>query len=796
MATVSLASTANTLGPRRPGVTPLGIALVVQKRGTQTRGFELERVSRQLRDLNVYVVTITLNSQASRAKWSSALHHALQRAKHAVGDDSVPFIVGGLGDAASLAVELGVAHNAAGIVSFNSYALSIAWSLRHRETTTLLLSTLSAPIWLRSDNALASRIIGETSRHRSIDGTSGQLERELRKFLTASASQWPEELRSRASALAAKTAFAMAMVGGGSTLLAVAKAGAVQRQGDGITAPVAQMSDQPSARKLVGGFAISHRQRLGDSRLRAANVIGTPTFQHGAGYEATRTATTSTVGTTSSHITTPKQTTHTTSHPNVPGPGFTTHTISTSSTWTTTYTATSFPITTGSGGTTYINGPGVAVHNKYKTPSHFHATSQTVPHTNVHTVVQATAATVVNHRTHVHYPNRPKLVTNVTVTPGDSQATVSWTNPSSNGDPADHYIVEYSSDGGTNWSLPLSTQSGSDSSLTVTSLVNGTPYLFRVTAIDASANASSAVSATSAATPEPTTPAAPTGVTVTPGDSQATVSWTNPSSNGDPTAHNEVQYSTDGTNWTTASASISPSATRYKVTGLNNGTAYYFRVIALDGSANASTPDVTLAQVTPEPTLPAAPTNVTITPGNSQVTVSWTNPSSNGDPAVAYLVEYSSDGGITWSTPLRTLSGSDSSLTVTGLASGTSYLFRVAAVDARGASSPWAQTQSPITWSGGAGSTQRAPSAPIHVSAEVKGTQITVRWNAPNSSGSSPITHYTVSFSPGGRRYSVTGRTWLNRVRGFRRNKRYTITIYASNAAGDSPIAVLHNVRG
>ena len=109
MATVSLASTANTLGPRRPGVTPLGIALVVQKRGTQTRGFELERVSRQLRDLNVYVVTITLNSQASRAKWSSALHHALQRAKHAVGDDSVPFIVGGLGDTASLAVELGVA---------------------------------------------------------------------------------------------------------------------------------------------------------------------------------------------------------------------------------------------------------------------------------------------------------------------------------------------------------------------------------------------------------------------------------------------------------------------------------------------------------------------------------------------------------------------------------------------------------------------------------------------------------------------------------------------------------------
>ena len=599
MATVSLACTVHTRGPKRPGVAPLGIAVVVQKRATQTRGFELERVSRQLRDLNVYVVTITLNPQASPAKWSSAVDGALERAKQAVGDASAPVIVGGLGDAASLAAELGVAHNAAGIVSFNSYALSIAWSLRRRDKTTLLLSTLSAPIWLRSDNALASRIIGETSRHRSIDGTSGQLERELRKFLTASASQWPEELRSRASALAAKTAFAMAMVGGGSTLLAVAKAGAVQRHGDGIIAPVAQMSDQPSARKLVGGFAISHRQRLGDSRLRASNVIGTPSFQHGAGYETTRTATTSTVGTTISHITTPKQTSVTISHPSVPGPGTYTHSIATPGTWTTTISATGHTTYTFSGGTTYVAGPGIAVYDSHKTPSHFHATSHPTTHRNVHTVVQATSTSVVNHRTHVHYPNRPKLVTSVGATPGDSQAIVSWTNPSSNGDPADHYIVEYSSDGGTSWSSPLSTQSGSDSSLTVTGLLNG-----------------------------------------------------------------------------------------------------------------------------------------------------------------------------------------------------TSYLFRVAAVDANAFSSSWGETQSPIHWSGASGSTQRAPSAPIHLSVEVKGRKITVRWNAPNSAGSSPITHYTVSFSPGGRRYRVTGRTWINRVRGFNRNKRYTITVYASNAAGDSPIAVLHNVRG
>jgi hypothetical protein len=64
-----------------------------------------------------------------------------------------------------------------------------------------------------------------------------------------------------------------------------------------------------------------------------------------------------------------------------------------------------------------------------------------------------------------------------------------------------------------------------------------------------------------------------------------------------------VQYSTDGTTWTTASATISASATSYSVTGLTNNTTYYFRVMAKDANGAHSTPNTTAVAVVPQTVL-------------------------------------------------------------------------------------------------------------------------------------------------------------------------------------------------
>lgn len=97
-------------------------------------------------------------------------------------------------------------------------------------------------------------------------------------------------------------------------------------------------------------------------------------------------------------------------------------------------------------------------------------------------------------------------------------------------------------------------------------------------------------------------------------------------------------------------------------------------------------------------TVPGAPTGVTATAGNAQATVSWTAPSASADaPVFDYVVQYSSNSGSTWTTVPGGTSATASAV-VTGLTNGSSYTFRVAAVNGIGRGA-WSSASSPVTLS-------------------------------------------------------------------------------------------------
>jgi hypothetical protein len=365
----------------------------------------------------------------------------------------------------------------------------------------------------------------------------------------------------------------------------------------------------------------------------------------------------------------------------------------------------------------------------------------------------------------------PGAPTGVVASALDSSAQVSWTAPASNGGSAitGYTVTPYA---GAVAQTPVAFASTATTQ-TITGLTNGTSYTFRVKATNAAG--SGADSAASAAVTPRTVPGAPSGVTATAGDASATVSWTAPASNGGSavTGYRVTPYI--GIVAQTERV-FSSAATTQTITGLTNGTSYTFRVKAVNSAGSGAESGASPA-VTPR-TLPTAPTAVSGTPGDGQVSLSWTAPSTDGgSPITGYAITPSIG-----STPQPTIAfdSTATAQTVTGLANGTTYTFRVAAVTAAGTGAASAAS---------AGITPRTvPGAPTAVSAVAGDGQATVTWTAPASTGGSPITGYTVTpyvgaaaQAPVAFASTATSQT----ISGLANGTAYTFKVRASNAAGD-----------
>jgi len=265
------------------------------------------------------------------------------------------------------------------------------------------------------------------------------------------------------------------------------------------------------------------------------------------------------------------------------------------------------------------------------------------------------------------------------------------------------------------------------------------------------------------------------------------VSWSAPANtNNNPATSYFVEYKpTSGSTWT----GVSTTSTSFTATGLTGATSYDFRVSAVNTiGTSAATAPVSASTLG---TAPGTPTGLAVTATtSSSVALQWVAPVNSGSsPITSYKLEYKRSTSSTYTA--LTVNGTNT--TVTGLASGATYNFRVSATNINGTSAPTATVNAttPV-----AATTPTAPRS-LSVSATY-GDAIGLRWSAPSNTGGG-LTGYTIQRNIAGV-WTTVGTTSASItsyvVTGLTPSTSNQFQVYASSAAGNGPAASLTATTG
>ncbi len=270
------------------------------------------------------------------------------------------------------------------------------------------------------------------------------------------------------------------------------------------------------------------------------------------------------------------------------------------------------------------------------------------------------------------------------------------------------------------------------------------------------------------------TPDAPEMLVATPSDGQVSLSWNPPTYKGGLAITGYIVYI-----GTSPGAGISlgdiGNVTSYTATSLTNGQTYYFTVAAVNAAGAGA--NATEVSATPH-TVPGAPGAIIPTPGNTQVTLSWSAPGNNGGSAITGYNVY---GGTTsGSGSLIEAIGNVTTYTATGLANGQTYYFTVAAVNAAGAGANATEVSA---------TPHTVPGAPLVLVATSGVLRVVLSWQVPVDNGGSAITGYNIfrSTTAGNEAlFAVIGNVSSYTDTGLSAGQPYYYQVSAINDAGNS----------
>lgn len=203
----------------------------------------------------------------------------------------------------------------------------------------------------------------------------------------------------------------------------------------------------------------------------------------------------------------------------------------------------------------------------------------------------------------------------------------------------------------------------------------------------------------------------------------------------------------------------------------------YNRVVALE-SAVAKLESPTTGIVPP-----SAPAISSVVAGDTTATVYFTAPIVNGGSAVTKYVLRSSSG--------RSVEGTSSPITMTGLTNGSAVTFTISAVNAAGTGTPSSESTS-VTPTNTA-----KPTVPTNVKVVVGDGTLTLSWGVPASDGGSPVTGYriardgvdTTGYGIYTADLAATARSQM--FTALVNGSTYNLTVAAINANGVGPLVTI-----
>jgi len=252
-----------------------------------------------------------------------------------------------------------------------------------------------------------------------------------------------------------------------------------------------------------------------------------------------------------------------------------------------------------------------------------------------------------------------------------TQFTLNWTAVSA----ATSYTVERATNAGFTANSVVFTGITA-SPYTITGLTAGTQYWYRIKSVNGCNSSANVPNSGNSITTLNSVPANPTGVNAnTPLCSQFNVTWNSVTG----ATSYIVQRATNAAFTANLVTFSGVTSSPFTVTGLNSGTAYFYRVRAVNGCGNSASFVAGASSISTTNAAPPLPTSVSA-PASSVLCTEFTMSWNASAGALDYTVQVSTSNLFPASSATQTFSGiTGTTYTFTGLTPGIQYFYRVSA---------------------------------------------------------------------------------------------------------------------